>query len=276
MSNEQTEMKMVETGKPAGEGRFKRDGWDATTRFGAVVPHADVGPECELSAIGMPTVSIHAGRLYFSAMRADGEMDEKLPHAPIASFAEPPVIDEVVESLAASPLDAIGLAFTSSAYKHGVDGEHRLLQRLAPRARHMPMTTTCIAAAAAFKETGAQRIALVNPPWFDAELDAAGARYFETQGFTIAHHAPCGLPSGQKHITPEGLFAWVKTVVENSKADTVFVAGNGQRAVGIIAAVEAELGVTALTANQLILWHGLKLLKRNPPIHYYGRIFQAL
>ncbi len=31
--------------------RFNRDGWDADIRFGAVVPHADVGPECELYQI---------------------------------------------------------------------------------------------------------------------------------------------------------------------------------------------------------------------------------
>lgn len=59
--------------------RWRRDGWDAGLRFGAIVPHADIGPECELGAMAWPNVSVHAGRLYFSAMRAGGEMDETIP-----------------------------------------------------------------------------------------------------------------------------------------------------------------------------------------------------
>lgn len=256
--------------------RFNRDGWDAATRFGAVVPHADVGPECELGAMGGSHVSVHAGRLYFSAMRAGGEMDQKIPHAPIASFAEPPYVDEIVEYLAASPLDVIALAFTSSAYKHGVHGEKELVYRLMPKARDIPITTTCIAAAAAFRTLGSQRIALVNPPWFDDALDRAGGDYFANQGFSIVHHAPCGLPSGQRFITPEGLYDWAAKIAKEYRPDTVFIAGNGQRAVGIIEAVERDLGITLLTANQLILWHGLTLARRAPSIAGYGRIFATL
>lgn len=252
---------------------FNTDGWDASIRFGAVVPHADVGPECELAAMAGPQISVHAGRLYFSAMRAGGLMDEKIPHAPVASFAEPPYVDRVVEQLAASPLDVIGLAFTSSAYKHGPDGELELAQRLRQPARDIPLTTTCLAAAAAFSALESKRIALVNPPWFDTELDEAGAVYFREQGFNIVHHAPCGLASGQQFITPQGLFDWISGVIADSGADTVFVAGNGQRAVGVIEAIEKQHGATMLTANQLILWHGLKLLDSKIEITGYGRIF---
>lgn len=254
--------------------RFARDGWDASMRLGAVVPHADVGPECELGAMAGHQVSIHAARLYFSAMRAGGEMDEKIPHDPVAAFAAPPHVDRVVESLGASPLDVIALAFTSSAYKHGLAGEQALVARLAPAARQLPITSTCLAAAAALRASAARRIALVNPPWFDAELDEAGAAYFRAQGFNVVHHAPCGLPSGQRFITQEGLLDWIQRIVAASGADTVMVLGNGQRAVGVIAAAEAELGITMLTANQLIFWHALRIANRDLPVRGYGRLFE--
>ena len=108
---------------------FRPDGWNRSIRIGAVVPHADVGPEAELQAMATDDITIHGSRLYFSAMRAGGEMDEKIPHNPVALFAQPPFVDEAVESLAASPLDALALAFTSSAYKHGPAG---------PRSGHWP------------------------------------------------------------------------------------------------------------------------------------------
>ena len=252
---------------------FRSDGWNRSIRFGTVVPHADVGPEAELQAMATDDITIHGSRLYFSAMRAGGEMDEKIPHDPVASFAQPPYVDEAVESLAASPLDAVGLAFTSSAYKHGPDGERTLIERLRPRARDLPLVSTCLSAERALAKLGAKRLAIVNPPWFDAELDELGASYFEAAGFRVVHHAPCGLPSGQKYITPQSLYDWIVKIVAESGADAVFVGGNGQRSVGIIDAVEKTLGVSMVTANQVILWDALRSIGSNARIEGYGELF---
>ena len=150
---------------------FRPDGWNRSIRIGTVVPHADVGPEAELQAMATDDITIHASRLFFSAMRAGGEMDEKIPHDPVASFAQPPYVDEAVESLAASPLDAVCLAFTSSAYKHGPEGERALIERLRTRARDLPIVSTCLSAERALTKLGTKRLAIVNPPWFDADLD---------------------------------------------------------------------------------------------------------
>lgn len=220
-----------------------------------------------------PEVSIHAARLHFAAMRAGGEMDPTIPHQPVASFTAEPYLDETVESLATSPLDVLALGFTSSAYKHGPDGERRLLERLKPRARGIPIVSTCMAAERALAKLDAHRIALVNPPWFDADLDRAGAEYFEAQGFAVVHHAPSGLPSGQKYITPPTLYDWIAKIAADHAVDAVFVAGNGQRAVGVIDAVEQDLGISMLTANQVIFWDALRQAGENIAISGYGRLF---
>lgn len=252
---------------------FRPDGWNRSIRIGTVVPHADVGPEAELQAMATDDITIHGSRLYFSAMRAGGEMDEKIPHDPVASFAQPPYVDEAVESLAASPLDAVCLAFISSAYKHGPDGERALIERLHPRARDLPLISTCLSAERALTKLGTKRLAIVNPPWFDADLDGLGARYFEKAGFRVVHHAPCGLPSGQKHITPQSLYNWIAKIVNESDADAVFIGGNGQRSVGIIDAVEKTLGVSMITGNQVILWDALRSIDAEVRIEGYGELF---
>lgn len=252
---------------------FRPDGWNRSIRIGAVVPHADVGPEAELQAMAAHDITIHGSRLYFSAMRAGGEMDEKIPHDPVTLFAQPPYIDEAVESLAASPLDAVCLAFTSSAYKHGPHGERALIERLRPRARDIPLFSTCLSAERALAKLNVKRLAIVNPPWFDAELDDLGAKYFEQAGSRVVHHAPCGLQSGQKYITPLGLYNWIVKVVDESDADAVFVGGNGQRSVGIIDAVEQHLGISMITGNQVILWDALQTIGANISIEGYGRLF---
>ncbi|MDX5593483.1 hypothetical protein [Pseudovibrio sp. SPO723] len=255
------------------EKQWKADGWSAPARIGVIVPHADVGPEAEFGAMAGGEVSIHGGRVHFSAMRAGGVMDEKIAHQPVEAFTAPPHLDEAVASLATSPLDAIGLAFTSSAYKHGPDGEVALLERLKPVLRGIPTTTTCSAAAKAFQKLGTKRLALINPPWFDDALSQEGADYFEKAGVPVAYHGPCGLPSGQPHITPAGLYDWVAKVVAENDVDTVFVAGNGQRAVGIIDAVEKNLNVTMTSANQVLFWDTLSALSEKPAVTGYGRLF---
>lgn len=120
---------------------------------------------------------------------------------------------------------------------------------------------------------GVDRLALVNPPWFDAYLDSQGAQYFSDAGFAVVDHAPCGLPSGQKYITPSNLYGWVKEVIGRSNPGVVFVGGNGQRAVGVIEAIERDTGVTMLTANQVLFWNALRLSKVPTTVQGYGRVF---
>lgn len=252
---------------------FKPDGWDRSFRLGLVVPHADVGPEAELEAMVKEEISIHGSRIFFSAMRGGGEMDEKIPHSSVESFVDAPYIDDAVESLCASPLNAVGLAFTSSAYKHGPTGERALLERLKSCSRDIPLVTTCLAAERALAKLGSNKLAIVNPAWFDMDLSELGANYFEAAGFNVVHHSPCGLPSGQKHVTPESLYDWIVQIVNASGADTVFVAGNGQRSVGIIEAVEKSLGVSMITGNQLILWDAIQMMGADIKVEGYGKLF---
>lgn len=253
--------------------RWQPDGWHARTRVGVVVPHADVGPEAELSAMAPPEVSVHGARLHFGAMRAGGEMDKKIPHTPVSEFTAAPALDDTLGALAEAPVHALALAFTSSAYKHGPNGERELIERLQPRSRGLPVVSTCLSAERAFAALGARRIAIVNPAWFDADLDRQGADYFEAQGFEVVHHAPCGLPSGQSYVTPPALYDQVSRIVSDQAPNAVFVGGNGQRAVGVIDAVERNLGVDMVTANQAIFWDALRQAGESVRPQGYGRLF---
>jgi maleate isomerase len=56
-------------------------------------------------------------------------------------------------------------------------------------------------------------------------------------------------------------------------AEAVFIGGNGFRAIGVIQALEVDLGRPVLTANQVAFWHALRLSGSRLPIANYGRIF---
>ncbi len=254
--------------------RWKRDGWEAAVRIGVLTPHADVGPESELQAMAPPGVAIHATRVPFGAMVAGGGMDPTIPLAPVRAFAEPPHVDNAAELLAAAPLNAIAYGFTSSAYVIGVEGEAEMIARLERRTRGIPMVAACGAAVEGLRGLGARRIALVDPPWFDAELNGLGRRYYESAGFEVVYSAPCGLPSGQAKIAPAELHAWLSEHVSTTDADAIVIGGNGFRAVGAIAALEEDLGRPVLTANQALLWAALRVADADPgSVSDYGRLF---
>jgi maleate isomerase len=220
-----------------------------------------------------PDVGIHAARVPFGAMASGGAMDPTIPLAPVRAFAEPPGVDDAAELVAAAPVDALAFAFTSSAYVIGASGEAAMLERLRTRARGLPVVASCASTADALRALGASRLALLDPPWFDAQLNSLGRAYYEAAGFTVVFSSPCGLPSDQALIRPGELYDWVRKSVPDA-ADAVAIGGNGFRAVGVIEALEAELERPVLTANQALLWAALHAA--GAPVETvtgYGQIF---
>jgi maleate isomerase len=250
---------------------WQPDGW-GQTRIGILTPHADVVPESEFGALAPDGISIHAMRVPFGAYKPGGAMDRTLTDDPVRAFAEPPLVDDAAELLAAAPLHAIVYGFTSSSYVRGAGDDAALKIRLELRTRGIPVIVPCAAAVTALTALAAKRLALINPPWFSAEMDVQGARYFQSQGFEVVHNGPAGLPSDQQAIRPSQLYEWVRTHTPES-VDAVFIGGNGFRAIGVINALEEALGRPVLTANQVAFWHALRLSDSRMPIVGYGQIF---
>ena len=250
---------------------WQPDGW-SRIRIGVLTPHADVGPESEFGAMAPDGISIHAARVPFGAYKPGGAMDRTIADDPVRAFADPPHVDDAAELLASAPLHAIVYAFTSSSYVRGGADDAKLKERLEIRTRGIPVVVSCAAAVTALNALGATRLALISPPWFSAEMDQEGARYFQNQGFQVVHNGPAGLPSDQQAIRPDQLYDWVRTHTPRS-ADAVFIGGNGFRAIGVIKALEENLDRPILTANQVAFWQALALLESHVPIVGYGQIF---
>jgi maleate isomerase len=252
---------------------WRPDGWDVRWRLGVLVPHADVGPESELRTMAPPDVGIYATRVPFGGIRAGGAMDSTIPLAPVRAFAEQPALDDAAELLSAARLDALAFGFTSSAYVIGASGEGDMLERLRARAGGLPVVAPCAATVDALRALGVSQLALVAPPWFDSELSSLGRAYYEAAGFAVVFSSRCALPSDQALIQPAELYDWIRTHIPDT-AEAVAIGGNGFRAVGVIEALEAELGRPVLSANQVLLWAALRAAgAETGSVAGYGRIF---
>ena len=248
---------------------WQPDGWGWRARVGVLTPHADIGPESEFRAMAPDGVSIHAARVPLGAYTPGGAIERPIAGDAARAFAEPPLVDDATELLAAAPLQAIAYCFTSSSYVRGAADDALLQARLEVRARNIPVVITCASATLALRALDVQRLALVNPPWFSAELSERGAEYFRAQGFEVVLGRRAELPADQDAIKPQELYDWIRAHMPKS-AEAVFIGGNGFRAVGVIGALEHDLGRPVLTANQVAFWHALNT---RVPVTNYGQIF---
>jgi maleate isomerase len=219
-------------------------------------------------------VSIHSTRVPLGVyiQGGGGAMQQIIARDAVHAFAEPPLVDDAAELLAAAPLHAIAYVFTSSSYVRGAADDAALRTRLEARTRGIPVVITCAAAVLALATLGVKRLALIDPPWFSVELNEQGAAYFQGQGFDVVHNGPADLPSDQRAIHPGQLYEWVRTHTPKS-AEAVFIGGNGLRAIGVIQALEQDLARPVLTANQVAFWHALSLSGARAPIVGNGQIF---
>ena len=267
----------VASGRAVGSGEvdereWQRDGREADTRVGLLTPAGDLGPEAEFTAMSPTTVTVHAARVPFAAMRHRGAMDPTIALEAVRAMAEPPGVDSAVELLALAPLDVIGYGFTSSSYVIGRDDELQMCGRLSDRAGGLAIVASGAAMVDAAVSLGAQRVFVVSPPWFDEQLTQLGSHYFASAGLEVVGAASVDLPSDQRSIAPAPLHAWVMANAP-VEADVVIIGGNGFRAVGVIEALESDLGRPVVTANQALLWACLKQTGSAARVVGYGQLF---
>jgi maleate isomerase len=238
-------------------------------RIGVLTPHAAPGPEAEFPAMAQRQVVSCVARVPSDGTAVGSGVSPTTP-AELQALTAPEVIDPAAELLGRS-IDVIGYASTSSAYAIGFDAEVALLARLSKRVG-IPVVATCASAVLALGVLGVKRIALVDPPWFDAELNELGAAYFRSQGFEVVSSASAGLSQDPRQIDAGSVFEWTSRHVPDD-AEAVFIGGNGFRAAGAIAHLEEALGRPVLTSNQALLWNLLASAGATFTIRGYGQLF---
>ena len=250
---------------------WQPDGLGYRARIGLLTPNDDAVPESEFWTLAPEGVSVHVARVLLVDPR---------------TFADPPHPDDATALLAALPMQAIVFAFTTTSYILGPDGEKALRARLEKRSNGIPVLLPGPAAVAAFRTLGTRRIALIHPPWFADDEQQRGIAYFRSQGFDVVYAKQMslrGLPIAKPtdplrrftELYPAELYEFARTQVP-ATAEAVFFGGNGFRAIGVIAALEEELGVPVLTGNQATFWYALRQAGVREPVNGYGRVFGAL
>jgi len=187
-------------------------------------------------------------------------------------MAAAPSVEEAARTFGHGSLDGVAYASTSTAYAIGFDGEAALVSRLSGQLG-LPAVAPCESAVLALRVLGAQHVALVHPPWFDAEENDRGTAYFESQGFDVVSSKSAALAQDPARIETSAVYEWTSRNVPD-EAQAVVIGGTGFRAAGAIAALEAALDRPVLSANQVLLWNLLAEAGAVLEVTGFGRLFE--
>jgi len=258
-----------------------RDNWGWQARIGMFIVGNEAVPEAEWWAMLPPNVSVHAARVTARAPWARWNADR--------SGVEPEEdLARGCRQFAAMRLQVVVLGHSSSSILGGKGWDEAVVASLSTRvAVGTIVTTNGLDSLAALRASGIGRPFLVFPPWFNDATVAAGVGYYRDQGFEAAAHlrydpgrkwrdvSPSDLyPQGmgfEQEIEP--LYAQIRSACPQS-ADGVLIAGTGFRCVGIIEALEQDLKRPVLSANQVSLWHCLRLAGVHAPVAGYGNLLR--
>jgi maleate isomerase len=257
----------------------QRDNWGWRARIGLFIVGNEVVPEAEWWAMVPDGVSIHAARVTAKSPWASWTADK--------SGVE--LSDDLARGarqFASMRLDAVTVGHTSSSVSGGKGWDDAAAQALsAVIGGHTVATTNGLDTMAALAASNVQRPFLVLPAWYGGSAVTAALDYYKAHGF-----APAGalhMDPGRKwrDLAPGDLYAHFMHVEQEieplytqiratcpAEADGVLIGGTGFRCVGILDALEQDLGRPVISANQASLWHCLRRSGVREPVAGYGSL----
>jgi len=230
-------------------------------RLGLLVPSGNTVAEPELHAMLPAGVGLFVTRLPLT-----GSSETEL-------LAMLETLEAGTKLLADAQPDAIAFHCTAvSTFAPHMAGEIRARMN---RASPTPALATADAILAALEALHAGRILLVTPyiePVHQREIDWLTANGFEVTGggcMGVATNAEMA------RIAPDTIATRVITEAKDAAADVCFISCTAIRSAGLIAPLEAALGMPVITSNQVLAWHALRRLgiADNPP--GFGALFQT-
>lgn len=135
----------------------------------------------------------------------------------------------------------------------------------------IPACATADGILAALALLGARRILLVTP-YIDAVHDRE-IGFLADHGITVVGGDRMGIDTNAEmaRILPEAIAARVRAAAVPG-AEACFISCTAIRSAGLIAQLEAELGMPVLTSNQAMAWHATRRLGLREAVSGFGRL----
>ena len=164
-------------------------------------------------------------------------------------------------------------ACTSASFAFGVEGAQRQAQDLVDTLG-VPASSTSLAFLSASKALGLKRVAVAAT--YPEELSNAFRAFLETGGVEVVHMGCLGVWTGDEValIEQEEVLRFA-CANDHPDAEAVLIPDTALHTVDFLPDLEAEVGKTVLTANQVTMWEALRLANRLTPQSDLGRLMMV-
>jgi maleate isomerase len=234
-------------------------GWRA--RIGLIYMASSWVMEPEFQAMAPPGVTVHTTRIAFTAATVEG----------VGQMGGSAEVEQCTALLATAPLHAICFGGTSASFVHGRGWDVAIRERMARVAGGIPVTTASTASLAALRAVGARRIVFAGP--YVAEVTERGRRFFEANGFAVANAVGMGISEDRAlgRVPLEDVYRLARDA-DRADADAIFLSCTNFRTIGVLAALERDLGKPVVSAIQASFWHCLRLAGVADGAEGHGRL----
>ena len=137
----------------------------------------------------------------------------------------------------------------ASSFVMGPKGNEELCENLSDITGGLPCVTATTAMVDGLKAIGAKRVAVLSP--HPPEIAEKLKGYLEESGFEIPSLLALGLDiPAINNTSPGDIYRHVRSM-DLSNVDAIFIAATNFRAIDVIEAIEADIGLPVVSSNQV-------------------------
>ena len=237
------------------------DIYGGRARIGLIYMASSWVMEPEFQRMAPAGVTIHTTRIAFTKATVEG----------VGQMGGSAEVEHCTALLATAPLSVICFGGTSATFVHGRGWDVLVRERMAKVSGGIAVTTSSTASLEAMRAVGARRIVFTGP--YVPEVTERGTRFFEDNGFAVAKAVGLGITDD--HALGSVPLAEVDRMVraaDHPGADAIFISCTNFRTIGVLAALERDLGKPVVSAIQASFWQCLRLAGVGDAIDGYGRL----
>lgn len=176
----------------------------------------------------------------------------------LLELGSPERLAQGAERLRAHQPDAVIWACTSGSFVFGWDGARAQVDQLAATLDR-PVSSTSLAFVAAARALGLERVAVTAS--YPADVAEHFVRFLQRGGLQVTTMISHGIETAAEvgRLDPDEVCRLVADV-DRDGADAVLVPDTAMHTLAVVDRLESVTGLPVLTANQVSVWEGLRLL----------------
>lgn len=169
--------------------------------------------------------------------------------------------------------DSVMWACTSGSFVFGWDGARRQADTVAAYAGR-PASSTSLAFVEACRHLGVSRVAVTAS--YPEEVALHFREFLRRGGIAVADARSHGiLTAAEVGLLGRDEVAALVAAVDTHDAEAVLVPDTAMHSLAWLDTLEEAVGLPVLTANQVTVWEGLRLVRPPPTLAAAGRLFAA-